>query len=78
MAWAAYGIDPATKTAWAVVNRGGEFVVTQSTDGDLNGDNVIDSRDLALVSQNLNAPASTLPAATWMVTARSPPSTPAS
>jgi len=58
-----YGIDPATKTAWAVVNHGGEFVVTQSADGDLNGDNVIDSRDIVLISQNLNAPASTLPAA---------------
>jgi hypothetical protein len=38
-----YGVDHASKTAWAVVNRGGE----------LNGDGVIDSRDIALLSAML-------------------------
>lgn len=46
-----YGVDHATKTAWAVVNRGGEFAVAQSRDGDLNGDGVIDSRDVELLNQ---------------------------
>lgn len=58
-----YGVDPSTKTAWAVVNRGGEFVVAKSADGDLNGDGVVDSRDVALLTQRLNNPASALPAA---------------
>lgn len=58
-----YGIDPATQTAWAVVNRGGEFAVAHGSDGDLNGDGAIDSRDVALVSQKLNQPANALPAA---------------
>lgn len=58
-----YGVDPATRTAWAVVNRGGEFAVAQSRDGDLNGDGVVDSRDVALVTQNLNRDAAQLPGA---------------
>lgn len=58
-----YGVDPATKTAWAVVNRGGEFAVARTLDGDLNGDDVINNLDIALISQNLNKPASSLPAA---------------
>jgi hypothetical protein len=58
-----YGVDPATQTAWAVVNRGGEFAVARSNEGDLNGDGVVDSRDVALVSQRLNQPASALPGA---------------
>lgn len=58
-----YGVDPATKTAWAVVNRGGEFVAAKSADGDLNGDGVIDSRDIALLNAQLNNAASSLPAA---------------
>lgn len=49
-----YGVDPATRTAWAVVNRGGEFAVAQTADGDLNGDGVVDNRDVALLTQNLN------------------------
>lgn len=54
-----YGVDHASKTAWAVVNRGGEFAVAQGLDGDLNGDGVIDHRDVALLNQmigNLAAP----------------------
>lgn len=58
-----YGIDPATRTAWAVVNRGGEFAVSRTLDGDLNGDGTIDKLDVALISQNLNKPASVLPEA---------------
>lgn len=45
-----YGVDHATKTVWAVVNRGGEFAVASSRDGDLNGDGVIDNRDVALLN----------------------------
>lgn len=58
-----YGIDPATRTAWAVVNRGGEFAVMPGTDGDLNGDGVIDNRDASLLSRHLNRDASVLPGA---------------
>jgi 3',5'-cyclic AMP phosphodiesterase CpdA len=58
-----YGVDPATRTAWAVVNRGGEFAVAQTTNGDLNGDGVVDSRDVALLTQKLNRDASELPGA---------------
>lgn len=58
-----YGVNPATKTAWAVVNRGGEFAVSRSLDGDLNGDGVIDRNDVLLITQNLNQPAAVLPAA---------------
>jgi len=58
-----YGVDPATQTAWAVVNRGGEFAVAQSVDGDLNGDGVVDSRDVALITQNLNKNAADVPGA---------------
>jgi len=46
-----YGVDHASQTVWAVVNRGGEFAVAPSLDGDLNGDGVIDSRDVALLNQ---------------------------
>ncbi|MDP8568595.1 metallophosphoesterase [Methylophilus aquaticus] len=56
-----YGVDPVRRTAWAVVNRGGEFAVAQGLDGDLNNDGVIDSRDLALVNQNLNKEANVFP-----------------
>ncbi|MDM4765084.1 metallophosphoesterase [Pelomonas sp. SE-A7] len=48
-----YGVDHASKTVWAVVNRGGEFAVAPSRDGDLNGDGVIDSRDVDLMNQML-------------------------
>ena len=58
-----YGVDPATQTAWAVVNRGGEFVVAQTANGDLNGDGVVDNRDVALLTQNLNRDAEQLPGA---------------
>lgn len=58
-----YGLDPATKKAWAVVNRGGEFAVATSLDGDLNNDGVIDRNDIALITQNLNKSADVLPAA---------------
>lgn len=58
-----YGVDPATRTAWAVVNRSGEFAVVPSTDGDLNGDGVVDRLDIALLNSQLNRSASTLPAA---------------
>lgn len=58
-----YGIDPATRTAWAVVNRGGEFAVMPGSDGDLNGDGVIDHRDVSLLSRQLNRDASALPGA---------------
>lgn len=58
-----YGVDPAARTAWAVVNRGGEFAVAQSMDGDLNGDGVVDSRDVAMLTQNLNRDAAQLPGA---------------
>lgn len=58
-----HGVDPATRTAWAVVNRGGEFAVLPSIEGDLNGDGVVDSRDAALLSQHLNRDASALPGA---------------
>lgn len=49
-----YGVDHATRTAWAVVNRGGEFAVARGLDGDLNGDGVIDSRDIELLNGMVN------------------------
>lgn len=58
-----YGVDPATRTAWAVLNRGGEFAVAQTADGDLNGDGVVDNRDVAILSQNVNKEAAALPGA---------------
>lgn len=58
-----YGLDPATQSVWAVVNRGGEYAVSASTDGDLNNDGVIDYRDINMITFNLNKPASFLPAA---------------
>lgn len=58
-----YGIDPATSKAWAVLNRGGQFAVVPSLDGDLNNDGVIDNKDVALIGTLLNQPASALPGA---------------
>ena len=58
-----YGVDHATKTAWAVVNRGGEFAVAQGLDGDLNGDGVIDNRDVALLQQMVANAATAQPGA---------------
>lgn len=46
-----YGVDHSSKTVWAVVNRGGDYAVKASLDGDLNGDGVIDSRDITLLNQ---------------------------
>jgi len=37
--------------------------VAQSVDGDLNGDGVVDSRDVALITQNLNKNAADVPGA---------------
>ncbi|MDT8999023.1 metallophosphoesterase [Paucibacter sp. APW11] len=48
-----FGVDHASKTVWAVLNRGGEFAVMPSLDGDLNGDGVVDSRDIELLQQML-------------------------
>jgi hypothetical protein len=44
-----YGIDPATKTVWAVVSQATEFAVAPSTDGDQNNDGVIDNTDVGIV-----------------------------
>lgn len=58
-----YGVDPASHTVWAVLNRGGEFAVKESADGDLNGDGLIDRRDVAMIGRLAGKPASSLPAA---------------
>jgi hypothetical protein len=58
-----YGVDHATQTVWAVVNRGGEFAVAPSLDGDLNGDGVVDSRDVDLLNQMIANLVSATPAA---------------
>jgi len=59
----AYGIDPATKTVWAVINHSSDFAAQRSLDGDLNNDGVIDNRDVAIVTALRNQPASANPAA---------------
>jgi hypothetical protein len=56
-----YGIDPATKTVWAVINHASDFAVKTSLDGDLNNDGFIDNSDVAIVtSLRINLQALTL------------------
>ncbi|NLW30398.1 MAG: metallophosphoesterase [Fibrobacter sp.] len=58
-----YGIDPQTKTVWAVLNHGGEFAVAQSTDGDQDGDGIVDRNDIDIVVSLRNKPAQVKPTA---------------
>jgi hypothetical protein len=58
-----YGIDPATKTVWAVINHASDFAVTSSTDGDQNGDGAIDNADILIVNSLRNKSASEAPLA---------------
>jgi hypothetical protein len=58
-----YGIDPASKTVWATINHASEFAVVPTTDGDQNGDGVIDNADIAIVNSLRNKPASVKPEA---------------
>lgn len=58
-----YGIDPASKTVWAVINHANEFAVAPSTDGDQNGDGVIDNTDILIVNSLRNKTAIQAPSA---------------
>lgn len=58
-----HGVDPATHTVWAVLNRGGEFAAMMSDEGDLNGDGLIDRKDVSMVEKLIGKPAAALPAA---------------
>jgi hypothetical protein len=58
-----YGIDPAQKTVWAVINHGGDFAIKSSSDGDLDGDGDIDNDDVAIVTSLKNKPADVKPSA---------------
>ncbi|HEX3019697.1 MAG TPA: metallophosphoesterase [Chitinispirillaceae bacterium] len=58
-----YGIDPASHTVWAVINHGGEFAVIKGSDGDLDGNGIIDNADIEIVTSLKNKPAIINPAA---------------
>lgn len=58
-----YGINPASRTVWAVVNHASEFAVFQTTDGDLNGDGIVDNADVLIINSLKHQPASVNPAA---------------
>jgi hypothetical protein len=58
-----YGIDPAKKTVWAVVNHGGEFAIANSTDGDQDGDGDIDNDDVDIIASLKNKTANVKPSA---------------
>lgn len=56
-----YGIDPKTKTVWAVINNGGEFAIARSSDGDQDGDGIVDGNDIDIVASLRNKPAHVKP-----------------
>lgn len=58
-----YGIDPASKTVWAVINHAGEFAVSPSADGDQNSDGIIDNADILIINSLRNKTAVQAPAA---------------
>ncbi|MCX7725757.1 MAG: metallophosphoesterase [Chitinispirillaceae bacterium] len=58
-----YGIDPATKTVWVVLKRGGILALKKTKDGDLDGDGDIDDSDVDIVLSYRNQPADVFPAA---------------
>jgi len=58
-----YGIDPSSRVVWAVLNHGGEFAIGKSSDGDLNGDGIIDESDIEVIKSLKNKPAEINPLA---------------
>jgi len=53
-----YGIDPKSQTVWARINYGGSFAILPSSDGDQNGDGVIDDCDLEIITSLKGKPVS--------------------
>ncbi|HEX2958875.1 MAG TPA: metallophosphoesterase [Chitinispirillaceae bacterium] len=58
-----YGIDPSSKTVWAVINHASEFAVAPSNDGDQNNDGVIDNADILIINSLRNKTAIQAPLA---------------